>query len=59
MYKILIIINDDETVARSNCNNITIEIIIPKLQELEIFYNLISKKNKMKKKYAELLIFIL
>ena len=32
--KILIIFNDDETVVRSNCINITIEIIIPKIVKI-------------------------
>jgi len=32
--KILIIINEYETVAISNCNNITMEIIIPKIAKI-------------------------
>ena len=39
--KILIIIKEYETVAISNCNNITIEIIIPKTAKIGNFYNLI------------------
>jgi hypothetical protein len=32
--KILIIINDDKTLGRSNCINITIEITIPKIAKI-------------------------
>ena len=39
--KILIIINEYETVAISNCNNITMGIIIPKIAKIGNFYNLI------------------